>query len=69
MGPPQPHATLKVAHQPTRLSRLASAIRACRVRRIGRCNIFEIFKNIVLFLKLLKKLQYFKKITENIITH
>jgi hypothetical protein len=31
-----------VAHQPTHLSRLVSAIRACRVRQIGHYNISKI---------------------------
>jgi hypothetical protein len=42
-------------------SRLANAIRAYCVWRIGRCNICQIFENIVLFLKLLKKIAILKK--------
>jgi hypothetical protein len=39
--------------------RPASVIKTYRVRRIGHCNISEIFKNIILFLKLLKKFTIF----------
>jgi hypothetical protein len=44
------------------LSRLPDAISACRVRRIGHCNISKISKNIVLFFKLLKKITILKKL-------
>jgi hypothetical protein len=52
---------LSTAH----LSCSASAIRIYRVRRIGCYNFFEIFKNTILFLKLLKNRNIKKKIVRS----